>query len=40
MNAAFDVARRVAEAHGIKIINATRGGHLEAFERAAFDSLV
>ncbi len=39
MNAAFAVARRVAEAHGIRIINATRGGHLEAFERVTFDAL-
>lgn len=39
MNAAFSVGRQVAEAHGIRILNATRGGHLEVFDRVAFDSL-
>lgn len=39
MNGAFAVARRVAETRGIKILNATRGGHLEAFERARFDDV-
>lgn len=35
----FTVARKYAEAHGIKIYNATRGGFLEVFERIDFDSL-
>ena len=39
MNAAFAVARRVASRQGIQICNATRGGHLETFERATFDAL-
>ncbi|MDD6192828.1 MAG: DUF115 domain-containing protein [Lachnospiraceae bacterium] len=32
-------AKKYAEAHGIKIYNATRGGKLEIFERVEFDSL-
>jgi hypothetical protein len=40
MNSAFAVARCVAEESGIHIINATRGGHLESFERALFDKVV
>lgn len=36
---AFLAAKRYADAHGIKIYNATRGGKLEIFERADFDSL-
>lgn len=32
-------ARNYADAHGIKIYNATRGGKLEVFERVDFDSL-
>lgn len=40
MDAAFVVARRVAEKHGVRIYNATRGGHLEVFERASLDSIV
>ncbi len=39
MNIAYEYARKYADAHGIKIVNATRGGHLEAFERVDFDSL-
>lgn len=39
MNVAYEYARKYADAHGIKIYNATRGGHLEAFERVDFDSL-
>jgi hypothetical protein len=39
MNAAFGVGRRVADYNGIQIVNATRGGHLESFERASFDEL-
>lgn len=36
----FKTLRSYAESHGIKIFNATRGGHLEIFERADFDSVV
>lgn len=39
MNIAYEYARKYADTHGIKIYNATRGGHLEAFERVNFDSL-
>lgn len=35
----FDIARKYADEHGIKIYNATRGGQLESFERVDFDSL-
>lgn len=35
----YQVAREYADAHGIKIYNATRGGKLEVFERVDFDSL-
>ncbi len=37
--AAFEVARKYADEHGIVIKNATRGGKLEAFERVDFDTL-
>lgn len=33
-------AEQYAKSHGIKIINATRGGHLEVFERENFDDLI
>ena len=36
---AYQVAKDYADAHGIKIYNATRGGKLEVFERVEFDSL-
>lgn len=36
---AYQSAKRYADAHGIKIYNATRGGALEVFERVDFDSL-
>lgn len=36
---AYEKARIYAEAHGVKIYNATRGGKLEVFERVNFDSL-
>lgn len=36
---AYEFAARYAHEHGIKIFNATRGGHLEAFQRVDFDSL-
>lgn len=39
MNIAYEFARKYADAHGIKIYNATRGGYLETFERVDFDSL-
>ena len=36
---AFIEAKHYADEHGIKILNATRGGKLEVFERVNFDSL-
>lgn len=36
---AYQSAKAYADAHGIKIYNATRGGALEVFERVDFDSL-
>lgn len=36
---AYQSAKQYADAHGIKICNATRGGRLEIFERVNFDSL-
>lgn len=36
---AYQSAREYADAHGIKIYNATRGGALEVFERVNFDEL-
>lgn len=39
MNIAYEFTRKYAEAHGIKIYNASRGGHLETFERVNFDDL-
>lgn len=39
MNIAYEFARKYADAHNIKIYNATRGGYLEAFERVEFDTL-
>lgn len=36
---AFLSAKKYADAHGIKIYNATRGGMLEVFPRVNFDSL-
>ena len=39
MQAAYESAREYADAHGIKIYNATRGGELEVFERVNFDCL-
>jgi hypothetical protein len=40
MNAAYASAREYAERHGIRILNATRGGRLEVFERASLESVV
>lgn len=39
MTRAYEFAKQYAEAHGIKIYNAGRGGHLETFQRVDFDSL-
>ncbi len=36
---AHEAAKKYADAHGIKIYNATRGGKLEVFPRVDFDSL-
>ncbi len=33
-------AKNYADSHGIKILNATRGGKLEVFERVNFDEIV
>ncbi len=35
----YEAAKQYADAHGIKIYNATRGGKLEVFERVDFDTL-
>ena len=39
MLTAYQVAKEYADAHGIKICNATRGGKLELFERVDLNSL-
>ena len=39
MNVAYDAAKKYADEHGIKILNATRGGYMEIFDRVDFDSL-
>ena len=39
MIAAYEEARRVTEAHGVVIRNATIGGKLEVFERVEYESL-
>lgn len=36
---AYESAKKYAEANGIKIFNATRGGKLETFERVNFDEI-
>lgn len=36
---AYHSARQYADAHGIKIYNATRGGYVETFERVEFDAM-
>ena len=36
---AFEEAKKYSDKHSIKILNATRGGKLEVFERVNFDSL-
>lgn len=35
----FDIFKKYCEEHGIKVFNATRGGHLNIYERVDFDSL-
>lgn len=40
MNKAFMTAKEYADNHGIKIYNATRGGMLEIFPRADFNTLI
>lgn len=35
----YELAKKFAEEHGVKIYNATRGGKLEIFERVDIDSL-
>lgn len=35
----YEIAKRFAEEHDVKIFNATRGGKLEVFDRVDFDSL-
>ncbi len=35
----YETAKKYADTHDIKILNATRGGKLEVFERVDFDSL-
>ena len=40
MNQAYRTARAYADANGIQIINATRGGFLEIFQRANLDSVL
>lgn len=37
--ASYEAAKEYADAHGIHIYNATRGGKLEVFERVDFDTL-
>ena len=39
-NSCFAAYRTYAESNGIEILNATRGGKLEAFERVNFDELM
>ena len=39
MNESYRQARIFCDSQGIQIFNATRGGHLEEFERANFDDL-
>lgn len=37
---AYKVAKEYADSHDIKIVNVTRGGKLEVFERANFDEII
>lgn len=36
----YKIAREYAKKHGIRILNATRGGELEIFERVDFDEII
>ena len=36
----YALCKRYADAHGIKICNATRGGYLEIFERVSLDDII
>lgn len=36
----YEMHRRIAARHGIKIINATHGGFLDVFERASYEQLI
>jgi hypothetical protein len=36
----YESIKRVADAHNVRIINATRGGFLDVFERAEYESVV
>lgn len=38
--ASYDMAKRYADKHNIKIINATRGGHLEMFPRMSLEDVL
>lgn len=40
MENSYNEARKYAEANDIKIFNATRGGHLEIFQRVNFDDIL
>jgi hypothetical protein len=40
MNEAYNRARTVCETKGIRILNATRGGHLDVFERINLDDVL
>lgn len=40
MTGSYIVCKKLAEEHGVKIYNATRGGKLEVFERVDFDEVM
>ena len=40
INRSYLEARKFSEKHGIKILNATRGGYLDIFERVDFNSIL
>lgn len=40
VNYSYELAKKFAEEHSVKIYNATRGGKLEVFERVDFDELM
>jgi hypothetical protein len=35
----YRALKKVAEREGVRILNATRGGYLDVFERADFDAI-